>query len=206
MLASTTMSGTDGIRHLDLPVLQHVEAHAVGGALVHVGVVFAGPGERLVFRAFHAFEADAAAFQHVEVLLREIMADDADERDRLAEKRSGQRGVGGGPAEQVRSFGFRSLDVIDGDGAADGDGAVVRGHGSGRSVRWDGSLQGMGEDARLEDARHKRRAGAGGGAGQIDQRRTRSAPPWGDVTGHLVPGIPLPHSKLHGSLRKHPPR
>ena len=32
---------------LDGPIFEDVEADAVGGALVHVGVVFAGPGEGL---------------------------------------------------------------------------------------------------------------------------------------------------------------
>ena len=63
------------------------------------------------------------------MLLREIMPDDADQRDGFREERGGKGGVGGGTAEQVRALGFRGFHMIDGDGAADGDFRVGSGHG-----------------------------------------------------------------------------
>ena len=38
----------DFLGDADLPIFQDIEADAVGGALVHVGVIFARPGERFV--------------------------------------------------------------------------------------------------------------------------------------------------------------
>ncbi len=106
---------------LDGPIFEDVEADAVGGALVHVGVVFARPGEGFVFRTLDAGEGDAVFFEHLEVILGEIMADDADEIDRAAEEGGGEGGVGGGTTEEVLGFCGGGFDVVDGDGAADDD-------------------------------------------------------------------------------------
>ena len=84
--------------HAHAPILEHVDADMVGGALVHVGVVFARPGERFVVRALDAGEGNAVVFQHVQVFLREIAADDAYQLDRPTEERRGQGGVGRGAA------------------------------------------------------------------------------------------------------------
>ena len=114
--------GGGGGRQLDLPVLEHVDGDPVGGALVHVVVVFAGPGERGAGRALDAVEGDPVAGQHVEVLLGVVGADDADQVDRAGEVAGGERGVGGRAAQQIGGVGVRGLDLVDGDGAADGDG------------------------------------------------------------------------------------
>lgn len=106
---------------LDLPIFEDIEAHVVGGALVHVGVVFAGPGEGFAFGALNAGEVHAVVFQHLQVLLGEIMADDADEIDGAAEEGGGECGVGGGSAEEILGLCFGSFDMVDGDGAADDD-------------------------------------------------------------------------------------
>ena len=68
-----------------------------------------------------AGEGDAVVFEHVEVLLGEIMADDADEIDGAAEEGGGEGGVGGGTTEEVLGFCGGGFDVVDGDGAADDD-------------------------------------------------------------------------------------
>ena len=124
---------------LDLPVFQDIEADAVGGALVHVGVILAGPGEGFVFRTLDTGEGNPAAFEHFEMLDGEIVADDADEIDRAAKERGGERGVGGGTTEEVPGFGFGGFDVVDGDGAADDDswGSGRGGHGEAADDGWE---------------------------------------------------------------------
>ena len=72
------------------------------------------------------------AGEHLEVGGGEIAADDAEQVDGAGEVGSGERGVGGGAAEQVGGFGVGRLDMVDGDGAADEDGEGVR-HGGRRS-------------------------------------------------------------------------
>lgn len=114
-------AAAQGFRDSDLPVLEDIDGDLVGGAVVHVLVVLSGPGEGGAFGAFDAFEADAVALEHVEVLGGEVMADDADQMDRAAGVGGGKGGVGGGSAEEVLRFGVRGFHVVDGDGADDED-------------------------------------------------------------------------------------
>ena len=106
---------------LRLPVFEHVQRHLVRGAAVHVVMVLAAPGEGFTLAAFQTVQRDAACGQHVEVRLGEIMADDTDEMDRLAEDAGGQCRVAGGAAEQVFLRILRGFDIIKGDGSGDDD-------------------------------------------------------------------------------------
>ena len=90
--------------------------------LVHVRVIFPGPGERLVLRPLHPVQRDPPRLQHRQMLLREIMPDDPDQRHRPAEKRRRQRRIRRRSAQQVRPLRLRSLHMVDGDGPADHDG------------------------------------------------------------------------------------
>ena len=111
-------------RNLDLPVFQDVDGNVVGGAVVHVLMVFARPGEGGLVGLFKRGEVDAIVGKHVEMLLGEVMADDANEVGGGLLARSlgsGEGGKGGAAAEKVRFVSSRGFDVVDGDRAADED-------------------------------------------------------------------------------------
>jgi len=115
--------------HLRCPVLQDVDGDGEGVAGVHVLVVRAGPREGIAFRALEAGGGDVPGGEEIQVLLGEILADDADQMDGRGEIGGGETGEGSGAAEEVFPFRGRGLDVVDGDGAADEDGGVGNGHG-----------------------------------------------------------------------------
>ena len=85
--------------HLGQPVFQHVDAHLVRGAGVHVVEVFAGPGEAFAAAALDAFQGNSTAGEHLEVILGEVMTDDAHQMHGLAEDAGCKRGVGRRTAE-----------------------------------------------------------------------------------------------------------
>ena len=115
--------------------LENIQLHRAGLARVHVPHVFAGPAEGFSGNNLQAFEVDAAAAEEVDVLLREILADDADEAYRR-ETRCGNGAVGSGAAEEVFVFGELSFDVIQPDGANDKNGHRLRTMG-----KWDAAIQ-----------------------------------------------------------------
>lgn len=100
-------------------MLEHVDAHLVGGARVHVVEIFARPGEALAAAALEAVELDAARRQHVEMRLGKIMADDAAEMHRFAKHARSQRGIRNRAAEQALLLVLRGDDVVDANGAGD---------------------------------------------------------------------------------------
>ena len=89
------------------------------GAVVHVGVVFARPGEGFAFGALDAVQGHAVVFQHFQMALRVIVADDTYEMHGFGEIRGSQCGVGGRSTQELLGLGLRSDDVVNGNGASD---------------------------------------------------------------------------------------
>ena len=113
-------SGTCG-GELGGPMFQDIDRHIVGGAAVHVIMVFATPSEGGSRAALQAIQSDAFAAQQVQMTLREIMADDAHEVNFGGENAGCQGCIGGRAAEQVLLGILRGLDIVQGDGSGDDD-------------------------------------------------------------------------------------
>ena len=104
-----------GERELGLEMLEHAQARLERLPAVEVPAVLPGPEERLPARdVLDVADIDAAAAQHVELGVAEVIADGPDDAH-LVEEGRGQREVHGGPAEHALALAKRRLDRIEGD-------------------------------------------------------------------------------------------
>ena len=115
------LGGGGGGIELGQPGLQDVDAYGVRGAIVHVIMVFATPGEGRAHAALQAIKRDAFAAEQAQVRLWKVVSDDADEMDRLSENTGSKCGVGSGATEQVLLGVLGGFDIVQGDGSGDGD-------------------------------------------------------------------------------------
>ena len=92
-------------------------------AVVHIGRVLTGPEEGLAGDAIETGEIDLAGRQEIDVFLREILADDADDFD-LRKIRGGERNVGARSAEHAVNFSMRRFDAVIGNGSNHDEGHV----------------------------------------------------------------------------------
>ncbi len=111
-----------GVWELDGPVFQHVHGHVVRGAVVHVLMVFTRPGEGGAAAALETVEIDTVTCEHVEMGFWEIVSDDANEMDGLAEDACGQCCVAGGATEEVLLGILWGFDIIESDTTSDDNG------------------------------------------------------------------------------------
>ena len=110
-----------GGRKLRVEVGEDVEVCDQRFAIIHVRGVLAGPEEALAGDSFQAFQIDAARKEKVGVFLREIVADDSNNRG-LREKRGGKGDVGGGTAQHAIYFTVRGFNTVIRDGTYDDHG------------------------------------------------------------------------------------
>ena len=115
--------------------LENIQLHRAGLSGVHVPHVFARPAEGFPGNDLEAGEIDLAIAEKFDMLLREILADDADEADGR-EVRCGNGAVGSGATEEIFVFGELGFDVIQRDGAND-----ENGHRGGTMGRGGASIQ-----------------------------------------------------------------
>ena len=112
-------------RELRIEVGEDVELRVERVRDRHVVLVAAGPVERL--RARHALQVvdvDLACGEHRELLVPEVVADDAHHRD-VGEEARREREVGRRSAEHPFALSERGLERVEGDGSDDGDGHAV---------------------------------------------------------------------------------
>ena len=129
--------GAIALGQFGIEIGEDVEICAQRFAIVHIGRVLAGPEKRLAGDAIEAGEIDLARRQKIDVFLREILADDADDFD-LRVIRGGEGDVGARSAEHAVYFSMRRFDAVIGNGSNDDEGHVRpncsnRAVGSGRS-------------------------------------------------------------------------
>ncbi len=115
-------------RELRIEVGEDVELRVERVRDRHVVLVAAGPVERL--RARHALQVvdvDLARGEHRELLVPEVVADDAHHRD-VGEEARREREVGRRSAEHPFALSERGLERVEGDGSDDGDGHADGGY------------------------------------------------------------------------------
>ena len=104
-----------GLREIWGEVLEDIQLHRARLSLVHVPHVFPGPAEGLSGDYLKAREIDVPPLEEFDVLLREILADDAD-KIHGGEEAGRHGGVGCGAAQKVSAFIKRGLDRVESDG------------------------------------------------------------------------------------------
>src|SRR5450759_2492076 len=115
--------GAVALRQLGIEIGENVEIGPQGLAIVHIGRVLAGPEKRLAGDAIQAAEIDLAGRQKIDVFLREIFADDADDFN-LREIRGGEGDVRARSAEHAVYFSMRRFDAVIGYGPNHDEGHV----------------------------------------------------------------------------------
>ena len=103
-------------------MLKDVDANGVSRAGIHVSVVFASPSEAVAGAVLKASEVDAFAGQHVEVSLREVLANHARNVNGIREDAGCEGAVGERTSEQSVLSVMWSDDVVDADGAGNENG------------------------------------------------------------------------------------
>src|ERR1035437_4534732 len=130
--------GAVALRQPGIEIREDVEIGLQGLAIVHIGRVLTGPEEGLAGDAVEAGEIDLAGRQKIEVFLREVLADDADDFD-LREIRGGEGDIRARSAEHAVYFSMRRFDAVIGNGSNHDEGHV-RPDCSNRLVAIGGSL------------------------------------------------------------------